>query len=52
MNDIFVRVDALDFWIAKYFDKDIVTLQEIFDKMEELQYEIDRLNDELEEKEK
>ena len=49
MDEIFIKKDYLEEWVAKYFDKDLISIYDILDKIDELAYEIERLKEKLEE---
>lgn len=49
---IYIKKEDMPSWIAKYFIKDLISLDDIFEVIEELQYELDKYaEDSLEEEE-
>lgn len=50
MDEIYIKTNELNSWIAKYFDKDFITIEELIGTIEDLDSEIERLQEQLEEK--
>lgn len=48
-NRILINIKDENEWIKKHFDnKDLVTIEEIFGVIEDLDFEVDKLNEQLE----
>ena len=48
MDNVYVLKQDLDKWVAKYFKKDIITIEDLIDVIGELDDEIDDLKEQLE----
>lgn len=49
MENIYILKDSLNRWVAKYFKKDLISVQELIETIEELDDEISNLKDKIEE---
>lgn len=47
MNDVYIKKDDLTQWIAKYFNKDIISIADLISCIEDLDGEIENLSDEI-----
>lgn len=47
MSNVYVRAQELNSWIAKYFDKDLISIDDLVGVIEDLDGEIERLSDEI-----
>ena len=48
MKDIYIKKTDVNSWIAKYFDKDLISVDDLINKIEDLDGEIDSLKEKLE----
>ena len=51
MDEIYLKTNELNSWIAKYFDKDLISIDELIAVIEDLDSEVEDLRYKLEEKE-
>lgn len=49
MNDIYIKKDILNRWTAKYFFKDLISINDLIDVIEELDDKISNLENEIDE---
>ena len=52
MKDIYIDIREENDTIKNYFKKDLVSIEAMLSAIEELKWEIDRLNEQIEDKEK
>lgn len=48
MNEVYILKDELNSWISKYFNKDLISIDDLISCIEDLDEEIDRLKDKIE----
>ena len=51
MNEVYILKDELNSWISKYFNKDLISVDDLISCIEDLDEEIDELREQLEDKE-
>lgn len=51
MSDIYVRAQELNSWVAKYFDKDLISIDDLIGVIEDLDSEVDDLKYKIEQME-
>lgn len=51
MENIYIRKEELNRWVAKYFRNDLISVQDLLETIEELDDEISNLKDKIEEME-
>jgi len=51
MSDVYVRTQELNSWVAKYFDKDFISIDELIGVIEDLDSEVDDLKYKIEQME-
>ena len=51
MNEVYILKDDLNSWISKYFNKDLISIDDLISCIEDLDGEIDELREQLEDKE-
>lgn len=51
MNKVYILKDELNSWISKYFNKDLISIDDLISCIEDLDEEIDKLGEQLEDKE-
>lgn len=51
MKDIYVKKDELGEIIGKYYKQDLISVENLLELIEELDYEINRLNEKIEDME-
>lgn len=51
MNKVYILKDELNSWISKYFNKDLISVDDLISCIEDLDEEIDELKDLIETKE-
>lgn len=47
MDQIFIKKEELNYWIAKYFKGDLISIEDMLGVIEDLDGEIDILKEEL-----
>lgn len=50
MEEIYIKKSNLNKWVAKYFNTDLISVEELIATIEELDGEVEHLKEELEEK--
>lgn len=50
MDEIYLKTNELNSWIAKYFDKDLISIDDLIAVIEDLDSEVEDLRYKLEEK--
>lgn len=50
MDEIYLKTNELNSWIAKYFDKDLISIDDLISVIEDLDSEVEDLRYKLEEK--
>ncbi len=50
MENVYIKKSDLNRWVAKYFNKDLITIEDLIDTIEDLDDEISDLKDQLSEK--
>ena len=48
MNEIYIKKEDLNSWVAKYFTQDLISIDDLIDCIENIDSEIDRLNEKIE----
>jgi hypothetical protein len=48
MENVFIKREELNKWIAKYFKEDLVSIDDILRVLEDLEFELDSLKEEFE----
>lgn len=48
MKDVFIKKEELNEWVAKYFNKDLISVDDLISVIEDLDGEIDRLKEKIE----
>lgn len=48
MENVFIKREELNKWIAKYFKEDLVSIEDILRVLEDLEFELDSLKEEFE----
>lgn len=48
MKEIYIKKDELNEIVAKYFKKDLISIEDLTSTIEDLSYEIDRLKEKIE----
>ena len=48
MNNVYIKKEELNEWLAKYFIGDLISIDDMISVMEDLDSEIDRLNEKIE----
>ena len=48
MENVFIKREELNKWIAKYFKEDLVSLEDLLRVLEDLEFELDSLKEEFE----
>ena len=48
MSELFIKKENLNYWIAKYFDKDLISIEDLIDCIEDLDGEVERLKEQIE----
>ena len=48
MDQVFIRKDDLNRWIAKYFIKDLISVDDLLSVIEDLDSEVDNLEEKIE----
>ena len=51
MNEVYIKKDELNEVVAKYFKKDLISIEDLISTIEDLSYEIDSLEEEIEDTE-
>lgn len=51
MNEVYILKDELNSWISKYFNKDLISIDDLISCIEDLDEEVDRLKEQIEDKE-
>ena len=51
MDEIYLKTNELNSWVAKYFDKDLISIDDLISVIEDLDSEVEDLRYKLEEKE-
>ena len=51
MNQVYILKKELNSWIAKYFNKDLISIDDLICCIEDLDEDIERLKEQLEDKE-
>ena len=51
MNKVYILKDELNSWISKYFNKDLISVDDLISCIEDLDEEIDELKEVIETKE-
>lgn len=51
MNEVYILKDELNSWISKYFNKDLISIDDLISCIEDLDEEVDELREQLEDKE-
>lgn len=49
MNNVFIKKEELNEWLKKYFNGDLISINDMISVMEDLVGEIDRLKEKIEE---
>lgn len=49
MNNVFIKKEELNEWLRKYFKGDLISINDMISVMEDLDGEIDRLKEKIEE---
>ena len=47
MENVFIKREELNKWIAKYFKEDLVSIDDILRVLEDLEFELDSLKEEF-----
>lgn len=47
MYDVYIKKNQLNSWIAKYFDKDLISINDLIGVIEDLDSEIEDLHEQL-----
>lgn len=47
MENVFIKREELNKWIAKYFKEDLVSIDDILRVLEDLEFELDNLKEEF-----
>ena len=48
MSDVYVKVNELNSWVAKYFDKDLISIDELISVIEDLDSEAENWKEKYE----
>lgn len=48
MNNVYIKKEELNEWIKKYFKGDLISIVDMISVIEDLEAEIDRLNEKIE----
>ena len=48
MENVFIKREELNKWIAKYFKEDLVSIDDILRVLEDLEFELDSIKEEFE----
>lgn len=48
MSELFIKKENLNHWIAKYFDKDLISIEDLIGCIEDLDREVERLKEQIE----
>ena len=48
MENVYIKREELNKWIAKYFKEDLVSIDDILRVLEDLEFELDSLKEEFE----
>ena len=51
MENVYIRKDELNKWVAKYFNKDLISVDDLIGVIEDLDGEVDSLKEKIEEME-
>ena len=49
MNNVYIKKEELNEWLRKYFNGDLISINDMISVMEDLDGEIDRLKEKIEE---
>lgn len=51
MNNVYIKKEELNEWLAKYFIGDLISIDDLLNKMEDMDCEIDNLKEKIEDME-
>lgn len=51
MNNVYIKKEELNEWLAKHFEGDLISIDDLLNKMEDMDCEIDNLKEKIEEME-
>lgn len=49
MNDVYIKKEDVNKWIGKYFNQDLISVDDLIGVIEDLDSEIENLNDKINE---
>ena len=49
MGNVFIKKEDLSKWVGKYFNKDLISIDDLLDLIEELDSDVEYLKDQIEE---